>query len=113
MRVSIIRRLKHRLEARRRLRARSRVARGIEKLLADAEIPHSNISSSVPFDGWAVLGAREELVELAAALRYRDSVRESGLRQAEQLLTDYESPIYRPREEDELRDAARAALAAL
>jgi hypothetical protein len=105
--------LKRRIEQRRSSRARKRVARGIERLLVDAGHPPAPISSSVAFDGDAVLGARQELEELAGALRCRASVRDSGLQHAESLLTDYDSPIYKPGEGDAVRDAARAALAAL
>jgi hypothetical protein len=105
--------LKRRLEERRSSRARKRVARGIERLLADAEHPPAPISSSVPFDGDAVLAARPELEELAGALRCRGSVRASGVERAQWLLTDYDSPIFRPREADAIREAAQTALAAL
>jgi hypothetical protein len=94
-------------------RERNAIACGIDNVVAAAEEPHYHWSSSAPFSGRAVIDSRKELNELAATLRASAAVRPRGVAQAELLLTDYDSPLYTALEGQPLRDAARAATAAL
>jgi hypothetical protein len=94
-------------------RERSRIACGIEHLVADAEDRHLYWSSAAPFDAAAVHDARRDLETLAAELRSRDAVSARGVALAELLLIDYDSPLYGGAKADGLPEAARRAVEAL
>src|SRR4051794_28924764 len=75
---------------------RRRIAGGIDKLLDAAENRSFRFSAAAPFDGAAVLEAREELRALAAALRSDEPVEARGVALADVLLTDTDSAVYPP-----------------
>jgi hypothetical protein len=68
---------------------------------------------ATPLEGVAVIAARDDLLELANALRFSPAVSAGGVAQAELLLTDYDSPLNRRGGGDALRHAACAAIDAL
>ena len=94
-------------------RVRRITARGIERVLADAEAPHVRWGSAAPFDSKAVAEARDQLRELAAALRAMESANPRGVAIAVLLLVDVQSPLYDGRVGHGLRHAAQTAIEAL
>jgi hypothetical protein len=92
---------------------RRRIASGIDKLLDAAEQRSFRFSAAAPFDGAAVLEARDELRTLAAHLRSDEPVDARGVALADVLLTDTDSAVYPPTDTDRLRAATRTAINAL
>jgi hypothetical protein len=94
-------------------RERCRIAGGLENVVAAADDQNVHWTAAAPVDGAAVLGARAELLELAERLRSNAPVTPRGVALAELLLIDYDSPVLDRGSTSPLRDAARAAAAAL
>ncbi len=93
-------------------RGRRRTAAGLRRVLAEPR-GHAHISAAVSFDQGAVETARPALEQLERTIRERAVLLPQGLARAQLLLTDPESPLYRPGTRETLYDAARAALLAM
>jgi hypothetical protein len=95
------------------MRTRRRVARGIERVVSQAQRSWRGASSGVPLQRRAVLGARPVLLTLARALVTPGTVRARGVASALLLLTDGSGPLYFPADAHALTEAGLAAIAAL
>jgi hypothetical protein len=93
---------------------RRSIAQGLSKVVDDALDPnYQHLTASVPFDAPAVRASQSSLQALAAELHADRAVEPQGVAMAEELLIDYDGPLYTQGEPQALADAARAALAAL
>src|SRR5437588_12788907 len=93
-------------------RTRRRIAAGLERVCRRVE-RRVGLSAGVPAHAGAVEVSRPALLQLAAALRCRDSVRAQGMALAQRLLIEAEGPLYNPERPEALYEAAREALLAL
>jgi hypothetical protein len=93
-------------------RARRRIAAGLERACRKAD-RRVGLSAAVPVHPGAVDVARPALLQLAAALRCRQSVRARGVALAQLLLIEADGPLYNPERPETLYEAARDALLAL
>jgi hypothetical protein len=106
-------RLELRARALVRTSERRRVASGIDRVLAAADDRRFRFSAAAPFDGEAVLAARDELHALATDLRSDVRVNARGVALADVLVADTDSPLYPPTNAERLRAAALAAIDAM
>jgi hypothetical protein len=93
-------------------RARRRLAAGLERVCRKQD-RRVGLSAAIPVHAGAIEVARPALLELAAALRCRRSVRAQGVARAQLLLTEAEGPLYTARRREALYEAASDALLAL
>jgi hypothetical protein len=84
------------------VRARRRVADGLDRVLRDALRPARPLSAAASLNRREVLAARDELAALARRLRAQAPVTAHGMALADLLLCDGASPLYN-------RDAPRSA----
>jgi hypothetical protein len=93
-------------------RVRCRVAASVERVCRKPD-RRPGFSAAISVHAGAVEVARPALLQLATALRCRESVRARGVALAQLLLTQAEGPLYRPVSNEALYEAAREALLAL
>jgi hypothetical protein len=98
----------HLLEA----RSRANLAKGLRRAVADARTTRPQFTAAVHVARPAVLACAPEILALAAELTDRD-VSPAGVDMTRDLLADGSGPLYRARDEDELREAIEAIRAAL
>jgi hypothetical protein len=94
-------------------RTRLRLAEAIERVVEAAEHPRPGFAASAPLCASEIRDNQSDLLLLAEDLASSDEVQPRGVAMVEELLTDGNSPIYRPSPEGTLREAARQARAAL
>ena len=90
-----------------RRRRRHQLASGYERVVRTADRPTTGISSRIPVRRAAVLGARYELLRIAALLSAPRGAPRAGVAAARQLLCDGNGPLY---VEGDLDQAARRVL---
>ena len=95
-----------------RRRRRLALAKGLERVVAEAGRPYVP-SSAVPVDRYAVRECRDSLLELAASVRAADDPRLADLLLVRRLLVDADGPLFRPASPAHLREAADFARDAL
>ncbi|MBN1528978.1 MAG: hypothetical protein JW895_07950 [Thermoleophilaceae bacterium] len=96
-------------------RRRRTLAKGLRRVVADAEHPRRSLSSAVPVQRGAVLHARAGIERIVARLESDDAVALAGVAQVQLMLTDAGSPIFDPHPSgdlDELVERAELALSA-
>jgi len=93
-------------------RSRDRIARGIERAVAEAERPWNGMRAAVPVQRRTVLGARPTLLALVRALRSPAPVAAQGVALALRLLTDGGGPLYGS-DSRWIAEAASASIAGL
>ncbi len=94
-------------------RSRERVAAGLMRALRSAEESSSGFSAAVRPHRREVVNARTVLAAVAQRLLTPEAVTAHGVAMLQVLLTDGESPLYRPSESGALGSRLRAAAAAL
>ena len=92
---------------------RRKLAEGLRRSLRAAEEPPRPLSTAVPVQRREVLAARRDIERLAEELLTSDEVQPRGIVLVQRLLTQGDSPLFRPSAEGELDDAVRHARAAL
>jgi hypothetical protein len=75
-------------------RTRKRLARGLERAVADADSGRRAVGAAIPIQRRAVLACRVELLELAARLLAPQPVYAQGVEMTQRLLTNPLSPLY-------------------
>jgi hypothetical protein len=94
-------------------RGRKRVADGLAGARRRATDTAPGITAAIRPDARELLDARAVLAALERRLRGSEAVTAQGVAMLGALLTDAESPLYRPTERGELAGRLRAAAAAL
>jgi hypothetical protein len=92
-------------------RTRRRLATGLERAVAAAQLPPESLTAAVPLQRRAVIDCRDELLALAERLRGPEPVYAQGVALVSELLRNADSPLYQSREE--LPAAIETAAAAL
>jgi hypothetical protein len=90
----------------------SALAEALERALEEAEHREPVISAAVPVRKSEVLGARDELLALAAALRTNEAPPARAPALSRRLLIGGDSPLFNPEAAGTLRGAVREALLA-
>lgn len=94
-------------------RCRKGLAEGLRNLLDAAGERAQAFTAAVPVQRRAILDERDLILRVAADLDSEDPVAARGVALIERLLTDGDSPFYRPAPGGTLRDALTHAHAAL
>jgi hypothetical protein len=94
-------------------RARQRLAKGLENVVARAEQGYAPFSAAVPVPRDAAGEARGALLDLAERLRAPRRAHPDGVLLARELLLDGAGPLYAPERPGALRAAALRALWAM
>jgi hypothetical protein len=92
---------------------RAELARTLSQLVNRARQASSTATSQVPIARRAVLGATEELSELASELVAPGPVGASGVAQVQLLISDGTGPLYNPHCRTDLATAVKRAIEAL
>jgi hypothetical protein len=95
------------------LRCRRSLAKGLRRVIADAEHPPRSLTSVVPVQRRAVLKCRAGIERLAVRLDSDEPVALAGVAQVQILLTDGGSPLYDPHPEGDLYERVERAELAL
>jgi hypothetical protein len=98
--------LARRAEVLRRRRVRERLARGLERIVAEAAAPPHEHGADVPVQREEVLAARRDLLRLVAALRSAPGPGVRCIATVSLLLTDGTGPVFAPYPHGTLRQAA-------
>jgi hypothetical protein len=94
-------------------RSQRRIADGLARAVRAAESPRPGLSSAVRPHAGEVQAARTVLATVERRLRAAEPVTERGMAMLQALLTEPDSPLYRPSEPGDLGSRLRAAAAAL
>jgi hypothetical protein len=94
-------------------RSRRRIAAGLTRVVRDADATTRGFTAAIRPDPREVIAARTLLATLERRLRTDEPVSPQGVALLQSLLTDGNSPLYRPTEPGALGSRLRAAAAAL